>query len=134
MGVRVRRPAVEGSAITRIEEMVLGRDDAKEIFGVHGHAGDAIGKAVEVDLDVFLLFFRLFLFLLFLFLGFFLFVFLFLVGFLALVGAGFAFLGYGDFVAFRRGGGLGVLAQSECIYGVAAIGGVVLLRAAELRV
>src|SRR5258708_39260600 len=114
--------------------MVLGRDYAEEIFGVHGHAGDAIGKAVEVDLDVFLLFFRLFLVLLFFFLGFFLFVFLFLVGFLALVGPGFAFLGYGHFLAFRREGLLGVLAPSEGVEGISACGGVVALDGAELRV
>src|SRR5258708_25685125 len=102
--------------------MVLGGDDAEEIFGVHGHAGDAIGKAVEVDLDVFLLFFRLFLVLLFFFLGFFLFVFLFLVGFLSLVGAGFAFLGYGDFGTFRRAGVSCSCAQCEGGWGLFAFG------------
>src|SRR5216683_647555 len=64
----------------------------------------------------------------------FLFVFLVLVGVLGLVGAGFAFLGYGDFVAFGRKGIFGVFAQGERVEGVPAIGGVIELNVAELRI
>src|SRR5579859_272757 len=133
-GIGVGIASVEGSAVAGVEQIVLGRNDAEEIVGVHGNAGDPIGEAGKVDLDVFLLFLGLFLFLLFFFLRVFLFVFLFLVGVVALLGACFAFLGYGHFVAFGREWVLGVLAQGEGVQGISAVGGVIELNEAELRI
>jgi len=124
-GVGIGLAAVKLCAIAAyIEDSPWWATMAEEIFGLHRERWPRDRRGRQIDLDVFLLFLGLFL-------GFFSSSFLssWRLSFLPScpyrrpcpVGAGCAFLGYGDFVAFGREGILGVFAQGQGVEGISAV-------------
>src|SRR5204862_2586544 len=103
---RITITAVKRSAGARVDQILLGDNEALVVVAFDRNTRDAIRESIEINTNVFFRFFA-FLFVLFLFLFFFS---------LGLVSACrfFAFLCEGNFVAFRREWILHVFAEREC--------------------